>query len=89
MGVGCAQELDSTIPEKQMTSNRDTVEWLKSLLDAIWHVEEVPEDWKNQLVNPPHKKGSCTICDVITIHEERADGLSAMATPHTPLVESQ
>ena len=72
-----------------MTSNRDTVEWLKSLLDAIWHVEEVPEDWKNQLLNPPHKKGSCTISDVITIHEERADGLSVMATPHTPLVEPQ
>ena len=41
----------------------ESVMWFKSLFDAIWHKEEVPEDWKSQLLIPPHKKGSRTICD--------------------------
>ena len=48
--------------------------WFKSLFDAIWHEEEVPEDWKSQLLIPLHKKGSRTICD-------NYRGIALLSTP--------
>ena len=45
-----------------------------SLLDAIWHKEEVLEDWKNQLLIPLHMKGSPTSCD-------RYHSIALLSTP--------
>ena len=41
------------------------VSQLKALFDSFWVSESIPDDcsWKNQILIPLHKKGSCTICD--------------------------
>ena len=41
----------------------ETICWLKSIFDAVWESESVPEDWKSQILVPLHKKGSRSICD--------------------------
>ena len=39
------------------------VKWLTRLSHKIWHSEEVPKDWRKQLVIPLHKKGAYDDCD--------------------------
>ena len=48
-----------------MASSRDFNHFTVSLFDVIWHIEEMPEDWKNQPLVSLHKKDSRT--SVITI----------------------
>ena len=57
---GCAR-LMHTGTEMIKLGGAESLRWFKSLFDAIWHEEEVPEDWKSQLLIPLHKKGSRTI----------------------------
>ncbi len=65
---------DGITAEMIKLSGAESVRWFKSLFDAIWHEEEVPEDWKNQLLIPLHKKGSHTICD-------NYRGIALLSTP--------
>ena len=39
------------------------VKWLTRLSHSIWQSEEVPKDWRKQLVIPLHKKGAYDDCD--------------------------
>ena len=39
------------------------IKWLTQLSHSIWHSEEVPKDWRKQLVIPLHKKGTYDDCD--------------------------
>ena len=49
LGSGEAPGMDGITVEMIMLGGAESVKWLKSLLDIIWHSKEVPEDWKNQL----------------------------------------
>ena len=55
--------MDGITAEMIKPGGAESVRWFKSLFDAIWHEEKVPEHLKNQPLIPLHKKGSCTICD--------------------------
>ncbi len=61
--VNCGVEVSEASLESHLTicSPCRATWWFKSLFDAIWHEEEVPEDWKSQLLISLHKKGSRTI----------------------------
>ena len=39
------------------------VQWLTRLSQQIWLSEEVPANWRTQLIVPLHKKGSYDDCD--------------------------
>ena len=58
-----ASGMDGITAEMIKLGGAESARWFKSLFDAIWHEEEVPEDWKSQLLIPVHKKGIRTICD--------------------------
>ena len=69
-----APGMDGITAEMIKLGGAESVRWFKSLFDAIWHEEEVPEDWKSQLLIPLHKKGSRTICD-------NYRGIALLSTP--------
>ena len=69
-----APGMDGITAEMIKLGGAESVRWFKSLFDTIWHKEEVPEDWKSQLLIPLHKKGSRTICD-------NYRGIALLSTP--------
>ena len=66
--------MDGITGEMIKLGGGESVKWLKPLFDAIWLEEEVPEDWRNQILIPLHKKGSRTICD-------NYRGIALLSTP--------
>ena len=60
---GKAPGLDGISLEMLSLGGEETTHWLKSIFNAIWETESVPEDWQSQLLVPLHTKGSRTICD--------------------------
>ena len=60
---GKAPSLDGITLEMLHFGGEVVVSQLKTLFDSIWVSESVPDDWKNQILIPLHKKGSHTTCD--------------------------
>ena len=71
---GRAPGLDGITVEMIKLGGAESVRWFKSLFDAVWQEECVPDDWKNQLLIPLHKKGCRAICD-------NYRGIALLSTP--------
>ena len=54
---------DEITAEMLKLGGEPIVKWLTRLSHSIWHSEEVPKDWRKQLVIPLHKKGAYDDCD--------------------------
>ena len=60
---GRAPGPDGLLAESLRLGGAETVRWLRILFDCIWREEEVPAEWRKQLLIPLHKKGSRMECD--------------------------
>ena len=63
MKKGKAPGSDEISTELLMLGGEECVRWLKIVFDSIWQHEAIPNDWKNQIIVPLHKKGSRSLCD--------------------------
>ena len=50
LGSSQVPGMDGITAEMITFGGAESVKWLKSLFDVIWHSKEVQEDWKNQLL---------------------------------------
>ena len=58
----CPRE-DFITTELLKLGGETTVRWLVALSQSIWRAEEMPEDWRCQIIIPLHKKGATDVCN--------------------------
>lgn len=65
---------DSITGEMLKAGSEETVEMLHNLLNRVWQEKKIPQEWKEAVIIPSHKKGSKSQC-------QNYRGISLLSVP--------
>lgn len=65
---------DSITGEMLKAGSEETVEMLHNLLNRVWQEKKIPQEWKEAVIIPIHKKGSKSQC-------QNYRGISLLSVP--------
>ena len=63
MKTGKAAGYDEIPPELIKYGGDQMKQWIHNIFQEAWQTENIPEDWKNNIIIPIHKKGETTKCE--------------------------
>ena len=76
---GKASGSDEILPELVKNGGQAMVDWLRGLLREVWSTKQIPQEWKNVILIPLHKKKNRKACDnyrgIALLHECSREGV--------------
>ena len=57
-----APGMDSIAAEVYKSAPGNVISWLHKVITDVWHTNSVPQDWRDAIIVPFHKKGDKKVC---------------------------